>query len=164
VAIFKLDDKTGAIESVVAEELLNAHAALLKDDEVLILQGKAQPDRFSGGVRFNVQQIWDLPTARCRHGRYLRVPANGQLPPVEQMLRDFPARRTPIDADESEVTGESGERVQGLPIRLVIERERATAEIDLGEAARFYPSDEALKAWQVGSHGQARLVYADESA
>jgi DNA polymerase III subunit alpha len=155
VAIFKLDDKTGSIESVVAEELLNANAALLKDDEVLILQGKAQPDRFSGGVRFNVLQIWDLPTARCRHGRYLRVPANGQLPPVDQVLRDFPARRSAT---------EQGELVQGVPIRLVIERDRATAEIELGDAARFYPSDEALKAWQLGSHGQARLVYGDETA
>ncbi|ACB33251.1 DNA polymerase III, alpha subunit [Leptothrix cholodnii SP-6] len=155
VAIFKLDDKTAAIEAVVAEELLNANAALLKDDELLILQGKAQPDRFSGGVRFNVIQILDLPTARCRHGRYLRVPATDNLPPVDQVLRDFPARS---------ISTEHGELVQGVPIRLVVERESACGEVDLGEAARFYPSDEALKLWQVGSQGKARLVYSEEQA
>jgi DNA polymerase-3 subunit alpha len=95
VAIFKLDDKSGAIEAVVAEDLLNANQALLKDDEVVLLQGKAQPDRFSGGLRFNVLQIWDLPSARCRHARYLRVPVSGrsaaQLAPLETLLRDCPA-------------------------------------------------------------------------
>ena len=51
VAIFKLDDKSEPIESVVAEDLLNANKDLLKDDELIVVQGKVQPDRFSGGVR-----------------------------------------------------------------------------------------------------------------
>ncbi|MEY8876901.1 MAG: DNA polymerase III subunit alpha [Leptothrix sp. (in: b-proteobacteria)] len=158
VAIFKLDDKTAAIEAVVAEELLNANVALLKDDELLILQGKAQPDRFSGGVRFNVTQIWDLPTARCRHGRYLRVRVNGAadpLTPIEQLLRDFPARRSDT---------EQGELVQGMPIRLVVERDTALGEIELGDAARFYPTDEAMKRWQVDTAGHARIIYAAETS
>ena len=33
--------------------------------ELVIVQGKAQPDRFSGGIRLNVQQIWDLAGARA---------------------------------------------------------------------------------------------------
>ncbi|MCK6423644.1 MAG: DNA polymerase III subunit alpha [Burkholderiaceae bacterium] len=154
VAIFKLDDKSGAIEAVVAEELLTTHQALLKDDEVLILQGKAQPDRFSGGLRFNVLQIWDLPTARCRHARYLHVPVGAQLPPLEQLLADHPPRRE---------DGELGERLHGLPVRLRLERAGAVGEIDLGEAARFYPSDNALAQWTRATQGASRLVYADEA-
>ncbi len=65
VAIFKLDDKTEALEAVANEELLMAHRDLLKDDELVIVQGKVQPDRFSGGVRLNVMQVWDLASARC---------------------------------------------------------------------------------------------------
>jgi DNA polymerase III subunit alpha len=153
-AIFQFEDGSGAVETVVAEELLNANLERIKDDELLLIQGRVQNDRFTGGVRFNAQQIWDLPTARCRHGRYLRVPVNGSVPPVEQWLRDHPARR---------IETEQGEWVQGLPIRLVIERDSACAEIDLGEDARFFPSDEALKACASASHGQARLVYGDEA-
>jgi len=74
---------------------------------------------------------------------------------VDQVLRDFPARS---------ISTEHGELVQGVPIRLVVERESACGEVDLGEAARFYPSDEALKLWQVGSQGKARLVYSEEQA
>jgi DNA polymerase-3 subunit alpha len=150
VAIFKLDDKTEAIEAVAHEELLNAHKELLKDDELIIVQGKVQPDRFSGGLRLNVQQVWDLPTARCRFGKYLRVEVNGSVPPVAEVLRDFPSRR---------IATEQGSLTQGLAVRLVLQREAARAELDLGDEGRFFPSDAALARWCEGSHGRASVVY-----
>jgi hypothetical protein len=64
VGIFKLDDKSEPIEAVANEELLDANKELLRDDELIIVQGKAQPDRFSGGLRLNVQQVWSLAGAR----------------------------------------------------------------------------------------------------
>jgi DNA polymerase-3 subunit alpha len=150
VAIFKLDDKSETIEAVADEKLLDAHKELLKDDELLVVSGKVQPDRFSGGLRLNVQQVWDLPTARCRFARYLRVPVNGSVPPVQQLLAEFPPKR--------EAT-EHGELVQGLTVRLAVQRDKAVGELDLGEAARFFPSDAALQRWRQASHGEARLVY-----
>jgi DNA polymerase-3 subunit alpha len=150
VAIFKLDDKSEAIEAVADEKLLDAHRELLRDDELLIVLGKVQPDRFSGGLRLNVQQVWDLPAARCRYGRYLQVQVNGSPPPVAQMLREFPARR---------VEGDQGVAMQGLPVRLVLERERARGELDLGDASRFFPSDAAIDTWTRVACGNARIVY-----
>jgi DNA polymerase-3 subunit alpha len=155
VAIFKLDDKSEAIEAVADEKLLDAHRDLLRDDELLVVQGRVQPDRFSGGLRLNVQQVWDLAAARCRFGRYLRVKVNGALPPVAQMVRDFPARRVTID---------EGELVQGLPVRLLLQRERASGELDLGEASRFFPTDAALDGWARASHGSAQIVYEPEAS
>lgn len=151
VAIFKLDDKTEAIEAVANEELLNANKELLKDDELVIVQGKLQPDRFSGGLRLNVNQVWDLAAARCRFGKYLRVEVNGSVPPVAEVLRDFPSRR---------LATEHGDLPQGLTVRLALQRERASGEIDLGDAARFYPTDDALARWRSGAHaGRAEVVY-----
>lgn len=151
VAIFKLDDKTEAIEAVANEELINANRELLKDDELVIVQGKVQPDRFSGGLRLNVTQVWDLAAARCRFGKYLRVEVNGSVPPVAEVLRDFPSRR---------LQTEHGELPQGLTVRLALQRERASGELDLGDAARFYPTDAALARWRAGaSQGRAEVVY-----
>jgi DNA polymerase-3 subunit alpha len=150
VAIFKLDDKTEAIEAVANEDLLNAHKEQLKDDELIIVQGKVQPDRFSGGLRLNVQQVWDLAAARCRFGKYLRVEVNGSIPPVAEVLRDFPSRR---------VATEQGELTQGLAVRLVLDRERARGELDLGDDGRFFPTDAAIARWREGSHGKAQVVY-----
>ncbi|WP_418315912.1 DNA polymerase III subunit alpha [Piscinibacter sakaiensis] len=150
VAIFKLDDKSDAIESVVAEDLLNANRELLKDDELIVVQGKVQNDRFSGGVRLNIQQIWDLAEARCRFGKHLRIELDAALPPVDSLIRQFPARRK---------AGEHGESVEGLGVRLIVRRQNARAEIDLGEDGRFFPSDEALGCWREASGGRARVVY-----
>ncbi len=82
VAIFKLDDGSEYIEAVANEELLEANRELLRDDELVIVQGKVQPDRFTGGLRLNVNQLWDLPAARARFGSYLAVAVNGKAPPV----------------------------------------------------------------------------------
>jgi DNA polymerase-3 subunit alpha len=151
VAIFKLDDKSEAIEAVANEDLLNANRDLLRDDELIIVQGKVQPDRFSGGLRLNVAQVWDLAAARCRFGKFLRVDVNGSVPPVAEVLRDFPSRR---------IATEHGELPQGLTVRLQLNRERASGELDLGESARFYPTDAALDRWRAGAHnGRAVVVY-----
>jgi DNA polymerase-3 subunit alpha len=150
VALFKLDDTSESIEAVANEDLLNANKELLKDDEVLIVQGKVQPDRFSGGLRLNVQQVWDLASARCRFGRYLRVAVNGITPPVAELLRDFPPRRRAT---------EHGELTQGLSVRLVLQRDLVQGELDLGDDARFFPSDAALARWRHSTHGDARVVY-----
>ena len=155
VGIFKLDDSSEPIEAVANEEVLDANKSCLVNDELVIVQGKVQPDRFSGGLRLNVMQVWDLAAARCRFGRFLRVDVNGTTPPVARLLQEFPPRR---------VATEHGETVQGLPVRLVLQRERATAELDLGEDGRFFPSDMALARWRLDSHGHAQVVYGGETA
>jgi DNA polymerase-3 subunit alpha len=151
VAIFKLDDMSESIESVVGEELLETTRDLLREDELLIVQGRVQPDRFAGGLRLNVQQVWDLPAARARFGRYLAVSVNGGLPPVGDVLRQWPVRR---------ITNNQGTTTLGLAVRLAIERADAVAELDLGEDGRFWPSDDALSRWRSIAHGgQAAIVY-----
>jgi DNA polymerase-3 subunit alpha len=151
VALFKLDDMSEVVEAVANEDLLLANRDLLKDDELVIVQGKAQPDRFSGGIRVNVQSVWDLAAARCRFGKYLRVEVNGSVPPVAEVLRDFPSRRIVTD---------QGDLPQGLPVRLALSREHASGELDLGESARFYPSEAAIARWSsAAAHGRATVVY-----
>jgi len=151
MALFRLDDKTEVIEAMATEELLNAQREVLKEDELVIVQGKVQPDRFSGGLRLTVQQAWDLAGARCRFGKYLQVDVNGSIPPVAEVLRDFPSRRVATD---------HGELTQGLTVRLQLHRAEASAELDLGDAARFYPTEAALQRWREGARdGGARVVY-----
>ncbi len=159
LALFKLDDKSGVIEARADEALINTHRNLLKDDELIVVMGKLQPDRFSGGMQLTVNQIWDLDQARCRFGKFLRVAVNGKAPDVARLLRDFPARR--------EVT-EQGELVRGLGVRLLVSRpgetgglvSGVTAEIQLGEGARFFPSDAALAGWRAqADQGKAAIVY-----
>jgi DNA polymerase III subunit alpha len=77
------------------------------------------------------------------------------VPPIGELLRDFPPRR---------LASEHGETLQGLGVRLVLQRERAVGEVDLGEDARFFPTDRALASWRVATHGEASVVYAADHA
>ncbi len=151
VVIFKLDDGSEAIEAVASEELFEERRELAQEDQLIVVQGKLQPDRFSGGLRLNVTQVWDLPAARARFGRYMAVDVNGGMPPVADVLRLWPPRR---------VDGEHGELLQGLAVRLRLQRRDVTAELDLGDDARFWPSDEALGRWRsIAQGGAATIVY-----
>ncbi len=151
LALFKLDDKSGVIEATADEALFTAHRNLLKDDELVVVMGKLQPDRFSGGFRLTVNQVWDLPAARCRFGKFLRVAVNGKAPDIQRLVRDFPVRREPSD---------QGELVRGLAVRLSVSRAEASAEIQLGDDARFFPSDAALASWTAqAASGRAEIVY-----
>ena len=153
VLIFQLDDGSDTIEAVANDELIDANKELLQEDRLVIVQGKVQPDRFSGGWRLNISQLWDLPAARARFGKHLRVCVNGSggAPPVADVLRLWPARV--VDSDQGALT-------QGLAVRLKLQRSTADAELDLGDAARFWPSDEALARWRsIATGGAAAVVY-----
>jgi DNA polymerase III subunit alpha len=150
-AIFRLDDGSQWIEALASEELYDANRERLKEDELVVVQGRVQNDRFSGGLRLQVAAVWDLPAARARFGRYLAVAIDGKAPPVADVIRTWPPRR---------VETEAGESSQGLAIRLQLQRERVEAQLDLGEGARFWPTDEALARWrQVAHEGRAAVVY-----
>ena len=158
VAIFALDDGSEAIESVANEELIDANRELLREDELVIVQGKVQNDRFSGGLRLNITQVWDLTAARARFGRYLQLAmapmAGGQAKTLAELVRTWPPRL---------LQTEQGELTQGLPLRLLIAslaRPSATAELDLGDAGRFWPTDAALaRLKSIAAAGQAAIVY-----
>jgi len=151
IAFFKLDDGSAILEISADEGMIQKYRHLLKDDELLIVQATAQPDRFSGGLRIKVQQMWDLAAARCRFGKYLKVAVNGHAPPVAQLVGEFPPRREETD---------QGELVRGLPVRLAVQREGARCELQLDDRALFYPTDAALASWMAQAHGQrAEIVF-----
>ncbi|QDL37169.1 DNA polymerase III subunit alpha [Rhodoferax sediminis] len=155
LALFKLDDKSGAIEATADEAVLNTHRNLLKDDEVLIVSGRLQPGRGGFEPRFSISQVWDLATARCRFGKFLRVAVNGKAPDIARLVKDFPPRRE---------TTEQGELLRGLGVRLSVQRQAgstgAAAELQLGDEARFFPTDAALASWMAqADQRQAAIVY-----
>ncbi|MDM0057109.1 DNA polymerase III subunit alpha [Variovorax fucosicus] len=151
LVLFKLDDKSEAIDATADEAVFNANRNVLKDDELVIVSGKLQPGRGGFEARFNVTQVWDLAGARCRFGKFLRVAVNGKAPDIARIARDFPPR---IESSEH------GELRQGLPVRLSLARGGAQVELQLGEAARFFPTDAALASWTAQAEaGKAAVIY-----
>jgi DNA polymerase-3 subunit alpha len=78
MAIVTLDDAIARTEVVVGSELLNQHAQLIKDDQLLVIEGKVSNDDFSGGIRVSARKIFDLPSARSAYASMLKISCNGQ--------------------------------------------------------------------------------------
>ncbi|MGH8821849.1 MAG: DNA polymerase III subunit alpha, partial [Rhodoferax sp.] len=133
----------------------NARRNTLKDDELVIVSGRLQPGRGGFEARFQVQQVWDLPAARCRFGKFLRVAVNGKAPDIARLVKDFPPQRE---------VSEQGELLRGLGVRLTLQRQgdntAAAAELQLGDEVKFFPTDAALASWMAqADQGEAAVVY-----
>ena len=156
VVIFKLDDKcVELLEATVDEASYNANRNLLKDDELVIVQGTLQGASERFGRRFKVTQVWDLEAARCKFGKYLKVAVNGVKPDITRLVKDFPPRR--------EMT-EQGELLRGLPVRLQVRLAddfgAVSTELNLDERAKFFPTNAALASWMAqADKGLASIVY-----
>jgi len=82
-----IDDGTAQVELTVFNELFERHRDKLKEDTLLVVQGKAQIDNFSGGLRVTAEDVLDLTDLRSRYAARLRIALNGQAD--AQRLREL---------------------------------------------------------------------------
>lgn len=78
MAIVTMDDAVARVDVVVGAELLNQHALLIKEDQLLLVEGRISNDDFSGGIRVSARKLYDLTTARSQHANMLKISCNGQ--------------------------------------------------------------------------------------
>jgi DNA polymerase-3 subunit alpha len=78
MAIVLLDDATAPLEVVVFSETFDAHRDWIKEDELLVVEGKVSEDAYSGGLRVTADKVYDLAHARNRFARQLHLACNGQ--------------------------------------------------------------------------------------
>ena len=83
MAIVGLDDGTTRIEVVVGSDLLNQYQSLLKDDQLIIVEGRVSNDEFSGGIRVNARKLHDLSGLRNSKASFLKISCNGQADAVK---------------------------------------------------------------------------------
>jgi DNA polymerase III subunit alpha len=76
--VVMLDDGSAQLEISVFNELFDRHRDKLKEDALLIVQGKAQKDDFSGGLRVTAEDLFDLESLRAKFAGRLKISMNGQ--------------------------------------------------------------------------------------
>ena len=142
MAVIMLDDGNARVEMTVFNELFEQHRHWLKEDQLLIVEGKVTHDEFSGGLRVSADKLYDLNAARNRYARGVRLTCNGQS--SAQKLKELlaPYRNGPC------------------PVSVVYHNHRASCEIELGEAWRVNLNDnllQSLTAWL--SADNVKVVY-----
>ncbi|MGH8779074.1 DNA polymerase III subunit alpha [Paraburkholderia sp.] len=169
-----LDDGTGQCEVTVFNEQFEANRALFKEDELLVVQGQARNDAFTGGIRFTVDTVMDLERARSRYAQAVKVQMNGNADAgaLRRVLEAYWAGPDQAPAAPAPAAGASRggngngrggyggygggdgggrQRVPvqipaGLAVQVVYRSEHAEGEVRLGDAWRVKPTDELLAA------------------
>ncbi|MCP5247098.1 MAG: DNA polymerase III subunit alpha [Candidatus Accumulibacter sp.] len=136
MAFIQLDDGTSSLEVAVYSELLDAARAKIREDEVLIVEGRVQRDDFAGDGRLKIvaEQLLTLADARGRFARHLRLSLNGHASGANassavRRLRTLLEPYTP----------------GSCPVRLCYRNGEAVCELQFGEASRVRLEDDLLQ-------------------
>src|SRR5205814_7568323 len=73
-------------------ELFQEKRAIIQEDQVVVVQGRASMDDFSGGVRITADKLLDLAEMRAAHARVLRLSFRGCEAPVASYTQADSAR------------------------------------------------------------------------
>ena len=125
-----LDDGTAQVEISIFNEQFEKHRDKLKEDRLLVVQGKVQRDEFIGGLRVTADDLLDLASMRSRFRAQLRIEMNGGT----DKARD-PKRLMDMLAPYR-APGEGG-----CAVLVHYENAGASCDVALGEAWRVRPDD-----------------------
>ena len=137
--ILLLDDATAQVEVVIFNELYEQQRHLLKDDTLLVIEGKVNRDDYSGGLRVTAERIYDLAGARTRFAQGLRLACNGECHAQSGGGRKLAELLSPYKAHEG-----------GCPVWVEYRTPHAQCRVRLGEDWRVRLDDrllESLGSW-----------------
>jgi DNA polymerase-3 subunit alpha len=91
IAIITLDDSEGRMDMVVGSKVLNDFYELIKEDQLLFVEGRVSHDDFTGGNRINVIKAFDLLSIQSTKAQLLKITLNKQAKPDElkNLLKPF---------------------------------------------------------------------------
>jgi len=79
MAVITLDDGSAQIELTVFNEEYERSRPWIREDELLVVQGKASLDEYSGNVRVSGEELFDFATARSRFAQHLALNCNESI-------------------------------------------------------------------------------------
>jgi len=88
MAIIMLDDGSAQVEMTVFNEEYERSRPWIRDDELLVVRGKASLDEYSGNVRVSGEELFDFASARSNFAQQLALRCNGNVS-VAQLKKLF---------------------------------------------------------------------------
>ncbi|MDH4216967.1 MAG: DNA polymerase III subunit alpha, partial [Gallionella sp.] len=79
MAIISLDDGGAQIEATVFNEEYERSRPWLRDDELLVVRGKASLDEYSGNVRVSADELFDFASARSHYVKQLELCCDSKI-------------------------------------------------------------------------------------
>ena len=133
MAIVTLDDAVASVDIIVSGELLSDANHLIKEDQLLVVEGRVSHDDFSGGNRVNANKIYDLAAAKSKFASMLKISCNGQSDAAKLNTILAPYRRG-LD-----------EEIKSCPVKIEYHNADAKVSLMLGDDWRVQLQDELIR-------------------
>jgi DNA polymerase-3 subunit alpha len=79
MAVITLDDGSAQVEMTVFNEEYEKSRQWIKEDELLVVEGKASLDEYSGNIRVSGEELYNFAQARSRFAQHLALSCNGRV-------------------------------------------------------------------------------------
>src|SRR3989338_6741266 len=136
MAVVTLDDGSAQIEMTVFNEEYERSKPWIREDELLVVRGKASMEEYSGNVRVSGEELFDFASARSHFALQLALRCNGKAS-VAQLKKLFAPYR-------------DGK----CPVQIHYRNNEASCQLRLGEAWQVTLHDDLL-------HGLRELLQAE---
>ena len=127
MAIITLDDGAGQTELTVFNEIYEANRPWIVEDQLLVVQGRASLDEYSGNIRVSGEVLFDYAQARSNFAQQLSLRCDGKAD-IAQLKALF----TPY-------------REGKCPVHLYYRNAQAGCQLRLGETWNVTLQDELLR-------------------
>ncbi|MBU1775424.1 MAG: DNA polymerase III subunit alpha, partial [Gammaproteobacteria bacterium] len=109
MAVVTLDDGSAALEVVVFSELFDMNRNWIRDDELLVVNGKAELDAYSGGMRVTADELYDFASARAAFAKRLDINCSMddriRVPQLAELLKPYRGGKCPVQINYRNLLG-----------------------------------------------------------
>ena len=132
IAFVILDDRSGRVELAVFADSYHKYRDILVKDRLLVVDGTAAVDEYTGGFKISADRIFDIAQARAGFAKKLVIDVrpNGRLP-EPALVKELEHALLPF-------------RDGPCPVWINYENGRARATVVLAREWSVQPSDECL--------------------
>ncbi|MCK9200756.1 MAG: DNA polymerase III subunit alpha [Gallionella sp.] len=127
MAVIMLDDGSAQIELTVFDDVYDRSRPWIKEDELLVVKGRASMDEYSGGIRISGEELFDFASARSNFAQQLSLRCDGKVG-IAQLKKIF----TPY-------------RDGQCPVLISYRNQDATCQLRLGESWQVTLDDNMLR-------------------
>jgi len=115
MAVVTLDDGSAQLEMTVFNDIYEANRPWIRDDELLVVRGKASLDEYSGNMRITAEELFDFASARAAFAKRLDIfcciDDQVRVPQLAEMLKPWCGGQCPVQINYRNLVG-------SVPLRL----------------------------------------------
>jgi DNA polymerase-3 subunit alpha len=109
MAVITLDDGSAQLEMTVFNDIYEASRPWIRDDELLVVNGKANMDDYSGNMRITAEELYDFASARAVFAKRLDIFCSMddkiRVPQLAELLKPYCGGKCPVQINYRNLIG-----------------------------------------------------------